>query len=98
MGMGEEMLIEQLIDSELWLKEQLENIEAGIWTTSDGEEIQIRDMRQRHIQSCLRMIKKGVEEEIYDGEMECVALAYLDLFEIEMARRFPPQYPAFADG
>lgn len=98
MGMGEEMMLEALIDHDLWRDDQIDNIEAGIWTASDGEELEICKMKTPHIRNCVRMLEKGIENEVYEGDMREITELYLELFDEELDRRFPPQDPAFANG
>lgn len=96
MGMGLEMMMEELIDALIWEDYMCDNVEDGIWVTKDGEEIYITDMTSEHIRNCMKMLERNLEKYPSD-DMEKIARCYLDQFQEELARRYPPVDPAFTE-
>lgn len=56
MSMGEEILTEMEIRSEIFRDRQLNAIKEGVWTMKDGQTIRLDQMSDRHIQNCIRML------------------------------------------
>ena len=59
MGMGAELLDEMLWEMEIAEERMLWHIENGIWITRDNEDIDIRDMDQRHLDNCIAFLKRN---------------------------------------
>ena len=91
-GMGHEMMMENLIEGLVYEEITREHIECGIWTTADGEEIFIKDMGSQHIRNCIKMLERNLEK--YPDDMEHIAYCYIDLFNAELSKRYPPVDPA----
>lgn len=85
MSLGEEYLLEQEVEWLLWRAEQFRRIENKIWTQRDGTHIKVQDMTERHINNCIRMLKRDKNESI-----NChrdIKDAWIVVFEDELKRR-----------
>ena len=99
MGMGMEMMMEEYIDSLIWEEEQWSNLKSGIWTTREGQELQIKDMESEHIRNCIKMLERNIEADEYpsDTTLESLIICYIDLLQSELSQRYPLVDPAFVD-
>lgn len=100
MGIGEELMLDAFIDHIFWLEEVWSDIDEGVWTTKDGTQIHVSKMSASHIQNCIKMIERTIEEsgDNWSDNEEQVGYAYIDLFRSELVRRYPPVDPAFVNG
>ena len=100
MGMGMEMMVEQMIEHDLWVDDQFRNIKNEMWETQDGEKLKISAMTTNHIHNCIRMLERKLERDTpySSSDVDQLAECYLSLFKKELSKRYPPMDPAFADG
>lgn len=61
-------LVREMLDESAY--ERYMERKAGIWTMRDGTEIEIKDMTERHIRNCMRMVGKDTEwYEVFQNEL-----------------------------
>lgn len=96
MSYGEELMVEMLIQEEIW-RQDYENhinqlwgaVKAKVWVTADNTSISIPRMGDRHIRNCIAMLERKLPD--YEDELADIARSYISLFNSELQIRYPPQ-------
>ena len=62
MSLGADAIAEIDIRTEIYREVALKSVRRGEWTQKDGTVINIRDMTDRHIRNCIRMLRNKESE------------------------------------
>ena len=73
-----------------WVDEKMKQFEAGEWETGDGKILQITEMDDWHIASCIKMLAKS--------EVYWLAELYIDAFQHELNQRYERFYNGIFGG
>ena len=78
MSYGAEIAMEMEIDREVMNARAEQLASEGRWLMRDGTEIHVTDMSDRHIENCIRMLRRGSSP---------YADVFIHMFEAEQERR-----------
>jgi len=78
MSYGAEIAMEMEIDREVMRVGAEQLASYGLWIMRDGTEIHVTDMTDRHIENCIRMLRRGGSP---------YADVFIHMFEAEQERR-----------
>ena len=96
MSYGEELMMEMLIQSEIYEREREETIndlwdalKRKLWISDDKKYLKISKMSDRHIINFKAMLERKRFHD--DDQLGDVARSYIELFDCELKKRHPPR-------
>ena len=63
---GEEAQIASWVEEQVYYDNITSQIDKGIWTQKNGEQINITEMTTSHIQNCINMLNRKLEKNAYN--------------------------------